>query len=86
MKALLAQLRARNSHPQAQNSYITHDLTGCTNYIIESGSYPLKKDEFVCVDVSWSVFIALGSSLTIEGVGMENEKEKYIGPVKGVLS
>ena len=52
MKALLAQLRARNSHPQAQNSYITHDLTGCTNYIIESGSYPLKKTNlFVLMSV-----------------------------------
>ena len=82
MKTLLAQLRARNSHPQTQNSYITHDLTGCTDYITESGSHTLKKDEFVCVDCTGSLFIALGSSLTIEGVVREDGQEKYLEPVK----
>ena len=82
MKTLLTQLRADKTPPHSKNSYITHSLTGCTNFITKSGSFDLKPDQFVCVDSSDSLFIALGSSLTIEGVVMEDEKEKTLEPVQ----
>ena len=82
MRTLLTHARASKVHTRHQNSYITHDLEGCTDYISESGSHALKPGEFICVDCSDSLFIALGSSLTIEGVVMEGDEIKTLSPVE----